>query len=642
MELVVQNLFEGLQSPIDHHDAGQEPFSGTFKSFEGEEKAHSPGNVEELQVFKQRTLSTSRFIVNLSCSGSLVIDKKDFDRLQVLMNDLSLWKPRASAADHHVIALPSSLNLDCDRSFSSDGDNDVSPSDDTIRMQLESTHLEHGQSAQATIHDPTRGGAQFTSTGTPHMELTLLSVSANLNSLSLSIGATSFKYDAELSDAEVFAAFIHDGKPGLNYICMQLRQLNLRNATVGKPLLKPTISGTGPHDQDDSYKKPMLMVTTMITSDDALNVREVTLTINFAYCSLDYDGLVYVGDIVDFFGEPPGIVYPEYDNRFTKLFVNFNTLSILWFPIQVRSMTVLLIKDAWISSNIIPDSPTTGVKIVLNNSRLFTHEPWEVTKGDTYPWFEIRELVRSDEALSQFYSAHGLALVGKSDFVEVFLRRNTAESELYPLFDLEISNHSCLLDVCADSMQTFSSFLQNFSSSESDAPETAKSGASSPATSEVSKLKSVHENAAVDDDDDSDRSLYEDVLEGVDENAFKYSKKSEQLAASEALGQADKGIAESDSPLEICEEYYNESSSKVLNMSDEELDDTGKWDKIKADGPGRPLAKEAHSAGSVQGPSEAVEDQVKVLDPEATELAFVEDYFMGTRHYSSARKSSKG
>jgi hypothetical protein len=128
-------------------------------------------------------------------------------------------------------------------------------------------------------------------------------------------------------------------------------------------VLERTIPGYQYIDWNERQK----MLISVITISDHEKIKEIDFSCLFECVTWNYSGsLSWFKDLLNFFGtEPNAMVYPKRNIRYTKLFIQSETISLVY-----DECDTVIVTSGSVTSNIVPDSISSVVTILFNHSNL--------------------------------------------------------------------------------------------------------------------------------------------------------------------------------------------------------------------------------------------------------------------------------
>ncbi|CAG8437791.1 15278_t:CDS:10 [Acaulospora morrowiae] len=410
------------------------PFSRTFSTFEGEERANWPAENEEEEVlmFKQRTIESSMFVIH--CNFPLVrirMTKSSYDTLQILLNDLSVWQPKSSSitSENFGSRPPPPVN-----------------------------HANFVGGYTNKSHDTFSGSNLYDS---ELLNSRVLPLRPSLASIIIAMTSVEFvmlhedkgnsqkqharSYQLNMLDLRFFAVIKHEGIDD-TYIILDNDQFNFLE-TSGREksqILCRTLS----KNIKAKNNRPMISVIMHISLDTDLNMKETNLALSVNGVSLKYSqDPQWIDDVLGFLQEPEMKSYVDLPAQFTKLFVTINDSSIDYKSDGFNGRIVAVFDSLKASSNIIPDSPMFAAKLIVRNLDLMLI--------DDIKTLNDRIVNRSNStplSVKKYWKLVGLVKAASLDFAEINLRAN--KGEIYPHLELELTDEKLTIETCADTFQT--------------------------------------------------------------------------------------------------------------------------------------------------------------------------------------------
>ncbi|KAJ3044694.1 autophagy- protein 2 [Rhizophlyctis rosea] len=597
----------GLKSWYDVGTSGKEKERGG-----GERQRGDADGDDDLIWFKQRTIAQSVLFLNcIFPACDMVVSKRDFDLLQVLLNDLAIWQPAATVS---ALAADSVLGGGApDASFTST--NFHMARSHVTAIGEGSVH--HGLSDSREFRGTEFGGYQLgrgpmAGSERDTVEMTALSAAVSVGSVQGTIlcaveqdvglyGTEYRTYNVKLEDVRVFDATGYTGKP-ISYLW-----IDSENVRVSGDVL--------PHTSVDfiyrtlplaAKSRPMLSSSIMLSFDKELNMKETTASLTFNGMTVRVaEGGEWVGkDLAAFGKEAEGITYVDVASRFTKLYVNLGDFCVELRPSGLDIRAVVALDSLTVSTNLIPDSPTLGLKVILYNATVFMLEDRdrirvldeEGTVGGRMVGYAVEKADLGGYAdVRKFWNALGFASVASVDALELSLRTNSGD--VLPNFELEAQNNQMYIDTCADSFGSLQKLLAYFTTGgagggverEAESPADIPDELGSPMTSPVTH----------------------DLLGSLDENAFR--RRSEDFMPSTKFGST------ADSNLIFEDDFYGGGGTGNLGKS------------VFIDPEVRSPEKTQNAHGNAGfGTRLPVQDDVVRVFHDTESFSIIEDHFAGS------------
>ncbi|KAJ3015495.1 autophagy- protein 2 [Thoreauomyces humboldtii] len=398
----------------------------------------------DLLWFKQRTIDDSLVQVDCHMPVSYInLTKADYDELQLILNEFALRSAENSGFQDPVLSLDS-------------------PSDSSLlKFGLPSTELpatsahtgdllasrEHEESA-ARFEVPPRKPCNVSVVGTCDRVVATIH-SATSSESDATEQPERGTYSCEANGLRLFVVSGHEGKPTL-YVWVEAQDAELSRVTG---LKTPDVRCIHRTLLTSPQAKQMLAASFSITYDEELDMKETWASVTFSAFALEASmAHGAVQDIVTFLKEPPEVALVDMTSRFTKLHINLNDACVNVQPQNMPAVAVLLIDSFRISCNLIPDSPTVSLKLLMYNASVYVIGD----RANRKPCMEPEP----DGYLNskKHFAAEGFANVITCDFMDLSVRTNSGS--ITPSFELEVSNNHLSLDTCADSFQTLVSIVQ--------------------------------------------------------------------------------------------------------------------------------------------------------------------------------------
>ncbi|CAJ0907020.1 16048_t:CDS:10 [Entrophospora sp. SA101] len=344
------------------------------------------------------------------------MNKTQFDRLQILFNDLSIWQPNISVNDDEVVA---SYNSDHIKStFNTQFRNNNN-------SRLENNELPYGSSMydlddfdmRRKLESEFIGARSDTNVS---LKPSLASLVVSMTNVEISLLCQSDKTTAQydkmnsykfiMNDFRFFAALKHEGKND-TYIVLDNDQFSFL-------------------DQNDE----------LIFNDES-NVKEtdMSLFVNGITLSFTKDPK-WTGDLIEFLQEPEMLTSIEIPSQFTKLSVIVRDCSIIYQPEKFPARVVFAIDCVKLCSNINPDSPMFSCKFIVQRMDLMLIDDVKsLNNNKPYNRFSAESV-----SVKKYWKSLGFVKTASLDFAEILLRTNK--------------------ETCADAFQTLIALMTNITS----------------------------------------------------------------------------------------------------------------------------------------------------------------------------------
>ncbi|KAI9097184.1 hypothetical protein DFS34DRAFT_620774 [Phlyctochytrium arcticum] len=412
----------GMQSWYDVGSSEGSPKSGTRSRVEPE---------EDLLWFQQRSIQESLVHVNCSFPSCFInICKTDFDDLQFWINGMTRYQAIFAEASHSAQERLSEEFL--------------------LRYQMNPNLRSPASPHQSIPWNQTGSGTHARKATAFSALATCLGGRVTIH-LDTSVTAeeqdfTRRSYTGSMEDLRIFLINGQEDKER-SYLWVDVDDISY--SSLHQSLGTPATLFAYRTASKQSGSQQMLSFSTLSIYDDEINMKETTASVNLSNFTLRYiPGFPLISDVSLFLKEPPALVLLDMTTRFTKLHVNLSDVSVDYQPLYMSVRSVLLLGRVQISCNIIPDSPTISVKIILYNSLALIaddtsgpsnlHTPATATEGG----LNARE----------FWLKKGFVVVGRSDHLDLSVRTNSGD--ILPYLDIDLTNNQLNIDVCADSYQS--------------------------------------------------------------------------------------------------------------------------------------------------------------------------------------------
>ncbi|KAK9721882.1 autophagy- protein 2 [Basidiobolus ranarum] len=575
----------------------QSYFPQTFSSFEGEERVKFTDEDEEEEVvmFKQRTLENSVHAVNCNLPNIFVmITKHRLDLIQTLLDSLSRWKLHSNLEDTRIKPISFghiSSKLDQINAFGNVGEGL-----DTNATSEPTSLLDVEEKLDFELPNPS-----LVSLVVVMHNIDVAVVCSSTIPVPSLLNSPSKLYELQLSELGFFGVVGFEGKD-VSYFNLDIEEFSLSDITNSMSQ-NSIISKINTDVLKTRQNKSMLLSTFVITTNKNTGKRDnlATIAMNNVIWDLQLES-TFMEDMI-LFGTGSNDTSSEVSTRSTvRLFLVIENSLIDYSPNDHPTKCILMAESLKISSNLVSGSPSTQIKVFLQNADVLLVDDSgclneDVFMGNNKHYFG---------SLKSYYRGLGYAVISSVDFLEVIIKLNKDE---LPRLDLEITNQSFVVETCSDSFQTLVELIDYISQKLKNSTE--KKG--SPAQLEVDEVQS----------NDNDDGVLTDMLSSLDENAFSPSKLDSTKLASDINVDSLSFVEEYYAPEIDLKKSEYDSSEEYDTFEDysSEPDDSGddEWKSVKANI--YPQTEDADFKESLLD----LEDSVKMLDDE--QLIIVEDHF---------------
>ncbi|RUS31489.1 hypothetical protein BC938DRAFT_477711 [Jimgerdemannia flammicorona] len=583
--------------------ASSTPFPQLFATVESDQNVRSPAEDEEEEIlaFKERTIATSLFVADCHFPITRIhLTKRAWDTIQIIQNDLQIWQPRfiATAAAAEAALVEASIHSEHDWSASSQDHFLRRKSTSGFRQAYEE------ESNESTIRGgPRRRNTTHTMASISMSEErfgrdtspkpTLLSLVVHMVNAGFGFEITPTAKEGaleppkphlyQLSVAELrwFSVAKHEGKND-SIICFDMEELELRDSTAKVPIFYRTIP------KNVKLNRPMFSLVSHLQMDSDLNMQDKNTDIVVAGITwrftLEPD---FIEHLLMFQQVPEDMVLADLPSQYTKVFVTVNETSVDYKPINLPSRAVVVVDNVKVTTSIIPDSPTQGVKVVAKSiNALIADDARILNERNVATRFELKTDASKTDAY-RYWHTIGFANMLSVEFLDVAVRIN--KGEIYPRFELELMNQAMNVEACADSFQTALELI-NYMATAGDLPEERRPQAKKLTTQDDGRSKSEPEP---------------DIFASLDEKAF-----AQKNPIKVAPDQGDDL-----SNLDLVEDFYSIGDKSLVI----------------------PPKKPKRKIGSFV----SEEDTIRLLEQDLTELVIVEDHFAAPKENEDEAMSSK-
>ncbi|TPX71746.1 hypothetical protein SpCBS45565_g00876 [Spizellomyces sp. 'palustris'] len=512
----------GFQSWYDIGSTGRSPRSPSDHGTDEKQ--------EDLLWFKHRTIEES--LIHLNCYFPIChlnLIKADYDLLQVLINEITLFQSISKTEEQPSSSSPPQTATANLLKFGQLPDVDSQPTQSKLRPEIQNSNSVNevpqpwgGHSNSKVVRKPSAFSAVATCDSfraSVHLEVQNGAEATNIANTS---------YSCALDDLHFFLINGHMGKH-TSYVWIDADDLSFNN--VASPL-NPAMTYLYRTLPKNFEAKQMLSISSLMAYDEELNMKETTASINLNAFTVRYVmGSPVIPDLGAFLKEPSELVFVDMANRFTKLYVNLTDVCVDYQPLHMPIRSVLLVDSAKISCNLIPESPTIGLKILVYNSSVL------VAEDDLKRRHSENESHGADGYINtrKHFTSLGFANVGGCDFLDISVRTNSGS--ILPYLEVDITNNQLSIDTCADTYLTLLALIKYLTEA-GDLPKETTEELPVPRTPEQKMQNPL-----------SDQGHDSDLLASLDEEAFKGQKGKKVATSSVYLQMEDVDDALSQSVL---------------------------------------------------------------------------------------------
>ena len=548
----------------------------------------NPDSKKELSVLY-------RFLQRISKESSAALEvvlplvdfhctKKDFDRFQLLFNDIALWEPWWIFEKRHENSLLKSRS----EHTMDHSDDDDSIADDRAPDEFIPSIPDATESNQAR-HSLLSG-------------VTLACTNVKVNKIVVKVAQDDSEYQLAVKNASVFVGIQLLGIEYKNLIFFECEECALTDLHTNPSydILSRTIPASIPFLSASPEKRSkMITLTVLFSYDPELNVKAVDVSALLANITWHYQTQSkWLSHLINFIDEPNEMVSPDYTNRYTKLFLEIAETTIDYKPLKMSCRSVLPVELCRISTTIIPATATTGIVVTLQKAHLMMVDS-SLSLAPFDPNFALTN--DRESAYAYWLSLKFVPLVIFDDLV--FNIRTDERKGTSKRMDIEIGCRLMIITACSDSFATLCRWI-GYVAGGKDSKE-SRSTTESPEIVRIPSMDAVSEA-------DSD---YQDALLDVDEEAFRY----EPPVGSAGLTDDFVHALETNLQLEFRESHYApESPKSATRLSDEH----GDWEKISK----RPPASVRVDTSTVTGIVSPSFEIIRVLQ-DRLQLNIVDDHF---------------
>ncbi|KAI8381283.1 uncharacterized protein BYT42DRAFT_565980 [Radiomyces spectabilis] len=578
------------------------------EAFDGEQKLHVPmeDQADSAMMFKQRTVETSLVVVNCYFPKTrMLLQKKVWDTVQIVQNDLLLWQPRFLAR------LP--INP---------------PSPSNYQDASSDTYSEyHGLDSMEGIH-PMKASSILSQSQErlgPHQlaqESSLLALVAVIGDAVWDLcypvdSETDAIYRAHLSEFRYFAVIKHLGM-NENITTLDIDELTLDDISDSYhavPLLYKTI----PKVINVKRNTPMVsLFSRLITNPDLNKQTKMTSIVVCNLCHRFNGDASFIDNLVSFQKAPDNMVFIDPPAQYIKVYAHVLDTSIDYKPLYIPSRGVLVIDDFRVVTGLTLGQPIIDVQTYVQNIELLLiDDVAELNKASDTAGME-HQAPKSMDA-RKYWSSLGLSCVLSMKHLETRVKIKADDAIRAPNFDIHLVNNIITLEGCADSFQSFLSFI-TYITNDGDRMHLAKSkkedGVSSadepPRPHEEKKRQKSHVSMTT--------AKSENMLASVDEDTFRHISDARHVKRNEA--------ARPPKELNILEGYYSNRGKPTPSPPTGSITHLSSFSHL-ARRPPKPRRRHAPK------PSD---DKIRVLATDTHQLEFVEDYY-STNKRAHVKKS---
>ncbi|KAF7724185.1 autophagy- protein 2 [Apophysomyces ossiformis] len=509
-------------------------FLNRNETFSGEQKLHAPmeDQAETALMFKQRTIETSRIVVNCHFPTTrMSLTKETWDTVQILQNDLILWQPK----------FLSRLSEDVDHGNQREAASVKEACMESSRQARDFDNQSSYSMKTSSILSQSREQLKKDVVSVPSLFALVAVISDALWDLHYPLqNEMQATYRLHLSDFRYFAVIKHAGL-NENITTLDIDNLTLKdvsNENRDIPLLYKTI----PRTLNAKRNTAMVSLFSRLTSDPDLNRQEKVSSI--VVCNLCYRfnmDLSFIENLVQFQKTPDEFVFIDPPLQHIKVYAHVLDTSVDYTPLNIPSRGAIVVDDLQVITDILPDQPIIDIKTYIQSVDFFLCD-------DTREVDEKRALMALEQLNNKatdpqkYWTSLGLVRVLATRDLETHIKVKTKEDAPGPRFDIAVLNNRLVMEGCADSFQSMVNFFTYIAN---DGDRLITSDISTAEQPKSTKGKNVarrpsHVSFNIDK---------EDMLSSLDENAFK--GKSTCLSGGERYD----GLLKS----ELIEEYHSGS-----------------------------------------------------------------------------------
>ncbi|RIA97429.1 hypothetical protein C1645_280628 [Glomus cerebriforme] len=434
------------------------PFSQTFTSFEGDDRSSWPveNEEEEILMFKQRTIESSLFVINCNFPYARVrMTKSSYDILQILLNDLTLWQPKRSddINDFNSNEQANYFNMTGNYDIKSQPDsiygmNSYISENSEMRMKLEGSFM----GSRMDMSMPLRPSLASVVVFITNVEIVILYDPENPEKKVGDQSKSTRTYQLSMSELRFFSVIKHEGKND-TYIVLDNDNFDYLDITTQEK--KRILCRTLNKGLKTKNARPMISIIMLISLDVVANMKETNLTLSVNGVTLRHSqDTRWIDDLLGFIQEPEMRTFVELPSQFIKLSITINDSSIDFNPNNIPGRIVVVLDSLKASSNIISGSPMFAAKLIVQNLDL-------MLVGDEQTIHEraINKLGSSTISVKKYWKTIGFVKAASLDFAEIQLKAN--KGEIYPNFELELTNENLTIETCADTLQTLLNLINH-------------------------------------------------------------------------------------------------------------------------------------------------------------------------------------
>ncbi|GBC00239.1 hypothetical protein RclHR1_00380007 [Rhizophagus clarus] len=563
--------------PFIGNNIRSSPFSQTFTSFEGEDRSGwlVENEEEEILMFKQRTIESSLFVINCNFPHTRVrLTKSSFDILQILLNDLTLWQPKNSV-DTNDFSNEQDNHFNMAGNYQSDSIYGMNSYNSESSMRFEGGSF---MGSRMDMSMPLRPSLASVVVFITKVEIAILYDPENPEKKVNDQSKSARIYQLNMIDFRFFSVIKHEGK---NDTYVVLDNDNFEYLDITTPETTQILRRTLSKGMKTKNTRPMISIIMLISLDVVANMKETNLTLSINGVTLRHSqDTRWIDDLLEFIQEPEMRTFVELPSQFIKLSVTVNDSSIDFNPNNIPSRVIIVLDSLKTSSNIISGSPMFAARLIVQNLDLML-----VGDDQTIQERTISKSGSSTVSVKKYWKTMGFVKAASLDFAEIQLKAN--KGEIYPNFELELTNENLTIETCADTFQTLLNLINHLTPK----AEVSEKGRKVP-----------HVTTTANREDDSDELVYKNMLESLDMDAFKHPPPKKKPSKSPA------------SNLEFVEEFYTIEENESDEQDTYFFDNAVIFDNIAED----VIVKSSKA-------SESRDDMVKSLDSEP--LNFLENHF---------------
>ncbi|TPX51151.1 hypothetical protein SeMB42_g02015 [Synchytrium endobioticum] len=396
---------------------------------------------DELMWFKQRAIRESRMFLNCNFpSSAIILFKSDFDLIQLLVNEVTLWLPQSQPANTTLY--------------------DVACEDDESTTQSETTYNTAEEGLGIPLVGSKFGYANQSTDFTGEVVVESITVTIHPERI-VSEAVQGSTYELELQCLSAFVVQGYDGKPA-THGWVDVSEVSILCIDPLKERPSPTIllRRTLPAIVKTLQPSSMLLSSFVIHFDKDLNHKDMSANIEISKFTvwLPLDNSVAF-EIAAFLKEAPELLMLEIPTRSTSLTMVFGDFCVTHESLDAPYRLVSITDSLKVSTKLVPSGfAQQSVKLVMHNTSMYLlYEDSSIVSDELLTKAVEAASLGGYTNIRKYWTTLGYVDVASIDFLDVSLHKNIQKLE--PKVEVEVTNHQIIIDLCADSLSTLTDLL---------------------------------------------------------------------------------------------------------------------------------------------------------------------------------------